>query len=255
MSSDFYDTETVSDRYAYTPFGVPAGREGTTSNPFTYVGGLGVMAESDGLYFMRARFYDPDAGRFLSKDPIEGRIEVPNTSNLYTYSVGNPVVKFDPSGKVTQVSSFLLGVLYGQGTSITKRLLLDSGESIGTLTNEDRQKADVILTVVGTALSVDTLLAAEPTGHVAAFESGKIAGEIISVGCFAIGDYFAPMVSPWLAQRIEDTGIPHWLRVLRYKMTPGENWREHKNVQYDPEEEIKKANRNAKEQSKSSALF
>lgn len=49
--------ETVTDRYAYTPFGVPAGREGSTPNPFTYISGLGVMKESDGLYFMRARFY------------------------------------------------------------------------------------------------------------------------------------------------------------------------------------------------------
>jgi len=241
------ETEIITDRYAYTPFGVPAGIEGATSNPFTYVGGLGVMAEADGLYFMRARFYDPDSGRFLSKDPIEGRIEVPSTLNLYTYSVGNPVVKIDPSGKVTQVSSFLLGVLYGQGTSINKRLLLDAGESKGILTSEDRQKADVILTVFGTALSVDTLLAAEPTGHVAAFELGKITGGIISVVCFAIGDYFAPTVSPWLAQRIEDTGLPHELRVLRYKMTPGENWREQQNVQYDAGKEVKKANRNAKE--------
>ena len=92
------DTETVTDRYAYTPFGVPAGSESTTSNPFTYVGGLGVMAEADGLYFMRARFYDPDAGRFLSKDPIVGSYMDPASLAPYTYVANNCMSFSDPFG-------------------------------------------------------------------------------------------------------------------------------------------------------------
>ena len=88
------DTETITDRYAYTPFGVLAGNVGTTPNPFTYVGGLGVMAEADDLYFMRARFYDPDSGRFLSKDPIESSI----FQNFYEYADNSPFNKYDPQG-------------------------------------------------------------------------------------------------------------------------------------------------------------
>ena len=90
---------TVVDRYAYDPFGLPAGHEGTTPNPFTFVGGLGVMVENDGLYFMRARFYDPDTGRFLGKDPVEGALTNPLELNRYVYGLDNPVLLVDPDGE------------------------------------------------------------------------------------------------------------------------------------------------------------
>ncbi len=45
-----------------------------------------------GLYYLRARYYDPETGRFLSQDPIPG-------VNPYAY-VGNKPVRFvDPSGR------------------------------------------------------------------------------------------------------------------------------------------------------------
>lgn len=93
----------VTDRYAYDPYGLPAGREGDTPNPFTFVGGLGVMVEEPdnpmGLYFMRARFYDPDTGRFIGKDPVEGTLTNPLELNRYAYGLDNPVVYSDSSGR------------------------------------------------------------------------------------------------------------------------------------------------------------
>jgi RHS repeat-associated protein len=94
------ETESVTDKYAYTPFGIPCGKTGSTVNPFTYVGGLGVMAEADGLYFMRARFYDPRTGRFLGKDPVEGTLLQPMSLYRYNYAQGNPLVMLDPTGLV-----------------------------------------------------------------------------------------------------------------------------------------------------------
>jgi RHS repeat-associated protein len=44
-----------------------------------------------GLYYLRARFYDPEIGRFLSQDPLPG-------GNLYAYVGNNPVNFTDPSG-------------------------------------------------------------------------------------------------------------------------------------------------------------
>jgi len=92
------ETETITDRYAYTPFGVPSGRQGSTPNPFTYIGGLGVMAEANGLYFMRARFYDPEAGRFLQTDPVEGTLKNPQSLHWYLYCLNNPIMRIDPKG-------------------------------------------------------------------------------------------------------------------------------------------------------------
>ncbi len=85
----------VVNKYAYTPFGVIAGQEEAISQPFKYAGKFGVMAEPDGFYYMRARYYDPSVGRFISEDPIgfEG-----GDVNLMAYVGNNPVMRVDPSG-------------------------------------------------------------------------------------------------------------------------------------------------------------
>ena len=54
-----------------------------------------------GLYHMGARYYDPDAGRFISEDPLGVR----GSFNLYTYAGSNPVLNRDPSGSSTIVAT------------------------------------------------------------------------------------------------------------------------------------------------------
>lgn len=91
---------TVVSSYAYDAFGNITGQsEGTgLSQPFKYVGQYGVMAEAVGsrtFYYMRARYYDPGVGRFISEDPIGfGGGDV----NLYAYVANNPIMGIDPSG-------------------------------------------------------------------------------------------------------------------------------------------------------------
>lgn len=106
------ENEQITDRYGYTPFGLLRAEEGTTDNPFTYVGGLGVMAEADGLYFMRARFYDPDTGRFLGKDPVEGALTDPRGLHRYMYGLNSPVVLTDASGEIIPLV-IVAAVLWG----------------------------------------------------------------------------------------------------------------------------------------------
>jgi RHS repeat-associated protein len=87
-------SQNMVNRYAYTPEGTVNQSE-AFAQPFKYVGQYGVMAESNGLYYMRARYYDPESGRFISEDPIgfEG-----GDVNLYVYSGNNPVMMVDPWG-------------------------------------------------------------------------------------------------------------------------------------------------------------
>ncbi|MEP6573354.1 MAG: RHS repeat-associated core domain-containing protein [Gemmatimonadota bacterium] len=47
-----------------------------------------------GLYYMRARYYDKDLGRFISEDPIG----VSGGANLYVYAGDDPVNSSDPMG-------------------------------------------------------------------------------------------------------------------------------------------------------------
>jgi RHS repeat-associated protein len=50
------------------------------------------------LYDMRARWYDPETARFLSRDPQPPELYVPQTLNPYAYAVQNPLRYVDPLG-------------------------------------------------------------------------------------------------------------------------------------------------------------
>ena len=86
-------TGQVVNTYCYSPEGLVGAQE-TIPNPFQYVGKYGVMAEGNGLYFMRARYHDPETGSFISKDPI-GFL---GGLNLYTYVQNNLINWIDPFG-------------------------------------------------------------------------------------------------------------------------------------------------------------
>lgn len=51
------------------------------------------------LYYLRARYYNPATGRFMSRDPNEGNIKVPATLHKYLYAGGDPVNRIDPRGR------------------------------------------------------------------------------------------------------------------------------------------------------------
>jgi RHS repeat-associated protein len=83
----------IVNAYAYSPYGLVGSQE-TIENSFQYVGRFGVMAEGNGLYFMRARYYDPQVGSFINKDPIG----YAGGMNLYGYVGNNPINWMDPLG-------------------------------------------------------------------------------------------------------------------------------------------------------------
>ncbi|MCX8070006.1 MAG: hypothetical protein N2738_05825, partial [Thermodesulfovibrionales bacterium] len=83
---------TVTDSYAYDPYGKVIGKNGNTSQPFTFVGAWGVRQEGDGgIYHMRARYYDSNTTRFISKEPIWPQIASPKSLNPYQYAANNPM--------------------------------------------------------------------------------------------------------------------------------------------------------------------
>jgi RHS repeat-associated protein len=85
----------IVSEHSYLPFGEVLHETGSAVNPFKFVGGAGVMDDGHDLYFMRARFYISDQGRFTQPDPI--RLEA-GDSNFYRYVENNPVDAVDPSG-------------------------------------------------------------------------------------------------------------------------------------------------------------
>ena len=54
--------------------------------------------QTTGLYYLNARYYDPEEGRFLTEDTYRGENDQPDTQHLYVYCANNPVNYVDPSG-------------------------------------------------------------------------------------------------------------------------------------------------------------
>jgi RHS repeat-associated protein len=83
---------TVTD-ISYTPFGesVLNGEE----DSYLYTG---KETDGTGLYYYGARYYDPQTGRFITKDALRGDIKNPQSLNLYTYCLNNPLRYVDPLG-------------------------------------------------------------------------------------------------------------------------------------------------------------
>jgi len=84
----------IANTYQYDSYGRPLTLSETVPQPFRYTG-REFDAES-GLYYYRARYYDPNTGRFLSEDP-SGNIF--RDLSLYRYTFNNPINFRDPTGE------------------------------------------------------------------------------------------------------------------------------------------------------------
>jgi len=82
---------TVAANLSYEPYGKSTITGTVSGNSQQYTG-----RENDGtgLYYYRARYYNPATGRFMSEDPIG----FAGGADTYTYANGNPVLLIDPFG-------------------------------------------------------------------------------------------------------------------------------------------------------------
>jgi len=89
-------SENLTDSYTYTPYGKLLNHNGTSENDFLYTGEQFDSETED--YFLRARYYSPDSGRFLTRDSYDGNNYNPISQNHYLYGGSNPIKYTDPNG-------------------------------------------------------------------------------------------------------------------------------------------------------------
>jgi len=90
-------TGILKTDYTYEPFGNTTTSGSSTTNSTGYTGR---EIDATGLYFYRARYYNPTLDRFISEDPLEfGGGDV----NLYAYAKSSPTNFTDPTGQSNSV--------------------------------------------------------------------------------------------------------------------------------------------------------
>jgi RHS repeat-associated protein len=105
----------VTDTYDYDAWGNTVGSMGSTPNAYLY---RGEQYDADlNLYYLRARYFNPLTGRFLTRDPYEpcrcaacgcACGKDPSAFHKFLYTAANPVNRIDPSGHMTLVEKTLL---------------------------------------------------------------------------------------------------------------------------------------------------
>jgi RHS repeat-associated protein len=83
---------------SYDPFGNTISSMGSDSSIFNYAG---QQTDTSGLQYLRARYYDPSAGRFVGRDTWQGDSYQPISYNLWAYANANPVLYTDPTGQIS----------------------------------------------------------------------------------------------------------------------------------------------------------
>lgn len=89
----------VTKKYTYDAFGVEKDIVDSDTNAFRYCGEY-YDAET-GTIYLRARYYTPTTGRFISRDSYAGKNEDPLSLNRYTYCHNNPLIFVDLDGHKT----------------------------------------------------------------------------------------------------------------------------------------------------------
>ena len=104
-------TGAVQTSYSYEPYGKTTVSGTASSNSFEYTGREN---DSTGLYFYRARYYNPGLQRFVSEDPIG----LAGGINTFAYVEGNPVSYADPTGQIAMIIPFIPAIITGTDLAI-----------------------------------------------------------------------------------------------------------------------------------------
>ncbi len=129
----------VTHTFDYDADGNVNARTGTTPNLYLFTG---QQFDPDlGLYYLRARYHNPDSGRFWSADAFEGFASDPASLHRYTFNQNDPGNRIDPSGNTSLgelgqsslIRSTISFSLFGAVNGTTEAILTDRDPVLGAL--------------------------------------------------------------------------------------------------------------------------
>ena len=144
------------------------------------------------LFYYRARFYDQQSGRFLSKDPASGSISSPITFiNSYTYGGSDPANNVDPSGRSfwSKVAAIGLGSLFAGPAGVLLAINFSGEFSSGEI--QFANTAAIIYAAAVTGGAAGGLVGGGFVGALAGGAAGGIVGgigyDVMGYGTFQDG--------------------------------------------------------------------
>ena len=117
---------------SYEPYGTVLSSAGVTGTAYGYVG---EWTDGTGLVHLRARYYAPSQGRFLTADAWPGDELRPQTLNGWGYVEGNPINRVDPSGYQTLCIPLSSGYCQPVDPSVTGAILSGVSAAVVTVTS------------------------------------------------------------------------------------------------------------------------
>ncbi len=111
----------VLNNYDYDIWGNPILTVETAECAIRYAGEF--YDSETGLYYLRARYYNPYIGRFISEDSYWGEDNNPLSLNRYTYAHNDPIQYIDPTGHAAVTKAALSAVVVGAIKGITSKIV------------------------------------------------------------------------------------------------------------------------------------
>ncbi len=99
---------------SYTPFGELADETAFQTSAYGFTG---EWTDPTNLIFLRARYYAPEQGRFTTHDLFPGIAVAPSTLHPYLYTLNNPLLYTDPSGKLPFLAIIAIAALVAGGAT------------------------------------------------------------------------------------------------------------------------------------------
>ena len=95
-------SDSATQTNKFDAFGNNSGDYKGIDNPYSY---NGYYTDTEtGLYYLNARYYDPETGSFIQEDTVTGTFTDPFSRNLYTYCNNSLLAHADPSGHSLSLS-------------------------------------------------------------------------------------------------------------------------------------------------------
>lgn len=163
---------SVQGTFTYDAYGNLAGSSGAVTTPFGFAGQY--RDSETGFYYLRARYYDPGTGQFLSRDPKGGGL-----TDTYAYAADSPLNATDPSGLAWCPVQALCDFFGGNGQRITDWFAAHSHD-VARYTSATLNAIVAAIPIVGEVRLAELgaeagAAAGETAGEAAASEGGSLA--------------------------------------------------------------------------------